>query len=180
MGWTASYRDKGTRDVDWFPERDEVVHAHGTVNNLFYAAVSKRSDPDRVFARVTLIYRYSRASRGCNIAWKDMHEDVFPFYYQAPVAVLDALTETDSENAIQWRAKCREHHARRAWVRKNVRPGASIRLSRPLHFTDGVERDVFAYAPQARRRNRFVAADGVPVSLKNWRDLEFAVVSNGL
>ena len=41
-----------------------------------------------------------------NFAYKDMDETVGPGYYDCPKAILDLLSETDSEYAKAWRQEC--------------------------------------------------------------------------
>ena len=43
-----------------------------------------------------------------NFSYKDMSETMGPFYYDCPKSVLDVLSPTDNEDALKWRAKCRE------------------------------------------------------------------------
>lgn len=46
--------------------------------------------------------------------YKDMTEDAHPYYYDAPVKMLDMLDRLDpqpTEQAAKWRQKCREHQA---------------------------------------------------------------------
>ena len=43
-----------------------------------------------------------------NFSYKDMDESYGPCYYDCPKGILDLLTPTNNEYAINWRAKCRE------------------------------------------------------------------------
>ena len=179
MGSIGLYRAPGLSDLDFFtgeilPREQYTVHAHGTVSNVFYAAVETHSKPGEVWALIVKMDR-TRAADCMNFIYKDMSEDMLPYFDEAPVKVLDALTPTSNENANTWRAACRTHHARRAWVRKNVTDGTTIRLPNALTFSDGVARDTFTL----RRRNRrdiWVGADGVSVRLNRWRDMNFTLV----
>jgi len=43
---------------------------------------------------------------------KSMSEDSGPYYYDCPLSLLDKTSPTESINAIEWRGKVREYHAR--------------------------------------------------------------------
>ena len=60
--------------------------------------------------------------------YKEITEDCHPYYYAAPLRMLDMLDELAPNppgQAAQWRAKCREHHARTK-ARKAWKPGDRI------------------------------------------------------
>lgn len=44
-----------------------------------------------------------------NFSYKDMCESAGPYRYNCPKGILDLLTATDNEYAINWRNKCREN-----------------------------------------------------------------------
>ena len=46
---------------------------------------------------------------GFYVGTKVMDESMGPYYYDAPVSVLNALTPTDNEYANEWRRKCYEN-----------------------------------------------------------------------
>src|SRR5699024_11335827 len=98
MGWLSYHREPGQTDLDHFfgefnPDRI-TVHAHGTVDNVFYAAVEHPREPGVIYAIVNLMHR----SRGeHNFAVKLMDETVYPYYTKAPQTVLNALTPTTSK-----------------------------------------------------------------------------------
>lgn len=43
--------------------------------------------------------------------YKDMSEDMHPFYYDCPMSLLDVAGQTDNECANKWREEVRRHHA---------------------------------------------------------------------
>lgn len=57
--------------------------------------------------------------------YKDMSEDMHPFYYDCPLSLLDAAGQTENEEANRWRAKVREHHAAK---KKNLVVGDRIEV----------------------------------------------------
>lgn len=175
MGWTGLFRAPGTTDREFFEkefpieltEKGEII-ACGSVNFTFYAAV-KNKDTGRVWALVVLMHR----NRGyLNFSYKDMDEDMGPGYYECPRKVLDALTPTDHEYALQWREGCRAHHARRDAARR-LKPGQHVKFASPMRFTNNTTYDTFAYVS----RNTFRAADGVRVTISGWRDRTFEILT---
>ena len=71
-----------------------------------------------------------------------MYENMGPYRYGCPARILNLLTATDNENALKWRASCREVLARRSKCR-TLRAGMTIKLHHPMKFTDGAEIDTF-------------------------------------
>ena len=43
-----------------------------------------------------------------NFSYKDMEESMGPYNYDCPASILDLLSPTDNEYALNWRQKCRE------------------------------------------------------------------------
>jgi hypothetical protein len=65
-----------------------------------------------------------------------------PVESECPERILNLLTETDSEYAQNWRARCRARLAERAGKPK-VTVGSTIKFAQPLSFTDGATEDTF-------------------------------------
>lgn len=122
MGWTSYNATHYTRAgvIDRKAECDEAMtgaNEYGAWEvlkscvrgSVYYAAV-KRTQPtgeSYVFGAVCLTSVNSKDY--FNFAYKDMSEDMHPFYYDCPASILDLLTPTDSESANEWRRRCREH-----------------------------------------------------------------------
>lgn len=81
------------------------------VGSTYYAAVEAIFPDGRrqVFASVCLTKR-SRNDFG----YKGMDESMGPNEARCPLAILNLLTETDSEHANDWRQRCRKYHAYKA------------------------------------------------------------------
>ncbi|HET6285753.1 MAG TPA: hypothetical protein VFG15_03245 [Amycolatopsis sp.] len=166
MGWTTYHRPKGESDREHF-ERElftgtdyEIVEC-ATVAGVFYAAV-RTTTTGEVWALVVLMHR----TRGLhNFGYKDLTENMGPVEANAPAKVLDALTSTSNENALEWRRQCEENLTRRADVRKRLRaitPGVVIQIAGPLRFANGREASRFECVERAGRATRWsaIAADG--------------------
>lgn len=130
MGWTYTSRARGTSNRDWFQsqfgDNCRILDA-ATVRGTFYAACMNPAKPGTVFAIICLT-RWVPKDR-YNFGYKDMDEDMGPCEDYAPARILDQLTATDSENAQDWRERCR-----RNLQLPRIRPGDVIRLDRPAHF----------------------------------------------
>ena len=143
MGWTSMPRERGQSDVDFYTrqlglDRDgyELV-AHNTegsgFSRTFYGAV--RHPDGRVFGLVVLGEQHGR-----EFAWKDMDETMGPNAVGVSAEVLDALTDTDSQYALEWRKRARADIERReqiAAMTKGMKPGAWLRFKHPVNTTDG-------------------------------------------
>lgn len=177
MGWTSTYREPGITDADYFASPRHTIHAHATIRNVFYAAVSRNDKPEEVFAWVFLLKRYPRDAMGYNFTWKEMDDTCGPVEHHAPLKVLDLLTPTSSRHAQDWRARCYAAHARRAWIKEVVQPGTRVRFASAMTFGDDVTSQDFQYSPMGRRTNVFVRDDGRPVQITDWRDRKFEVIA---
>jgi hypothetical protein len=81
-----------------------------------------------------------------------------PCETDCPAAILDLLTETDSEWAKQWRERCRKRLQRKAPV-----AGETIVLATSLKFTDGAVLSRFrivAHQGCGRKKLLFQSEDG--------------------
>lgn len=125
MGWTtyhATHR-KANGDIDrkaecdglWDSEFYEVVKST-MVGKVYYAAITQTATVERgstilipeterrVFGVVVLTSVDSKDYY--NFGYKEMTESMGPGYYDCPKSILNLLTETDSEYALEWRRKC--------------------------------------------------------------------------
>lgn len=182
MGWTSLHRDKGLSNDEFFTHEllgDGLqLVASATIKSVYYAAV-RESETDKVFGVVVLIKRAPRSDH--NFFYKGMDETMGPGESEAPAAVLDALTETDSEWATEWRARCRENLARKAASAKVV-PGTRVRFPRGLTFRfrgELVDAFEFTYEPDGRRRNIFRTAgleENFRVTISDWQTAAYELV----
>ena len=176
MGWTTLHRERGQSNDDFFKAElvgpDREIVASTTIKSVYYAAV--REPDGEVWAMVALLHWAPRSHH--NFGYKDQTEHVGPGVYRAPLKVLDALTETDNEYALEWRAKCREHHATKA-AEKPLAVGTTIRVAEGLSFRSGrkaIKVDEFVYVGTPRRRDLFrtVGQGDFLVRLPQWRQLK--------
>ena len=81
-----------------------TVLASAMVGSTYYAACERLADDAEriVFGIVCLTKTSTGARDGCTFGYKDMDETVGPNESECPAAILDELTETDSEYALAW------------------------------------------------------------------------------
>lgn len=104
-------------------------------NSTYYAAVKHPSG--HVFGLVMLTSVDNR-----EFLYKDMDETMLPYSYDCPVTILNLLSPTDNESAIEWRERCRtQHELRKKWTAIKSTPNVHIQVTaRNLRYTqDGSE-----------------------------------------
>lgn len=153
MGWLTMSRHsmgghataKGYLDDQFTYERDhpeggtrglKVLASSCPANRVYYAAAQVTRDGigGEVFAIVCLVLWNPRSASGENFGNKDMTENMGPCEAACPAAILDLLTPTTNEHALDWRRRCREALARRS---RKIETGARIKLPAPVRFSDG-------------------------------------------
>ena len=145
MGWTFTQRRKGEgtlaffgRELDWQRggASGEVIAAKSpSFGETYLAYRSREADGSE---RVSAIVCPStwRRNATLNFGYKDISEEMHPYYYACPGSILALLTPTASESANRWRTTCREQMEKRKSVPK-LRPGLVLRLAEPLAgYTD--------------------------------------------
>lgn len=120
MGWTSYnaefYKNgkvdrKAEMDNRWTQEESEKypklrVLKSSMVGNIYYAAieVSRGRKIEEVFA--TTAITSTNMKDYYNFSYKDLDETMGGCNYDCPVGILNLLTPTDNEYALQWRAEC--------------------------------------------------------------------------
>lgn len=138
MGWT-SFHDVGlsvgeicTREfTDTNPAGDRwSVVDQSTRGSVWYAIgrVDRVGQPPVFYGLVWLTSR-----RGGQFAYKDMTEDMGPYYWDCPARLLDQLDKlapTPGQSAIDWRAKCRAKIAAKRKPKPKLAPGQIVTFPR--------------------------------------------------
>ncbi|MFC7345042.1 DUF6927 domain-containing protein [Saccharopolyspora griseoalba] len=119
------------------------------------------------------------------ITYKDMCETVGPYEAQAPAKVLNALSPTDNEHALEWRRQCRANLDREREVRarkQTIREGTVIEVAPALTMPSGDKAARFRCIVRDKSLFRWVALTSVgelgPVRLPGgWvTDLDWKIV----
>jgi len=168
MDWYhANHRQKNGA-VDRKAELDGVWGDHyevlksAMVGSTYYAAV-KVKETGKVFAAVFLTKVNSRET--CNFGYKDMEESMGPNEAKCPLSILNLLTKTDNEIALEWRARCRKYHADKNSPAsfENLPLGTKIVWTVPYdrigNFCKGMKLELIK-TKFGKRTIRWVTADG--------------------
>jgi hypothetical protein len=172
MGWTCYRKPANVKaELDGLLTWSDAngvrrVLDSGIVNfHTYYAAVehTKPTGERIVFAAVTLLqFTHGEFCR------KDLDETCGPTERECPERILDLLTPTDSEFALQWRWDCRAFHARKA--DNKVVDGATVKLNGSWVGTDTF------IAHKVRGGWRFQPVNGLGAyKLRGWRSRIVAV-----
>lgn len=126
-----------------------VVASSCPGNRVYYAAVQSITNgiPGDIFAVICLVKWITRSRTGEQFGYKDMDESMGPHDADCPANILDLLTTTDKEYALDWRRRCVASLRMRS---RKVRNGDRVRLASPVAFTDGATRDEFIVEKRGR------------------------------
>ncbi len=131
----------------------KVLECAATFTEAYLAIeVGDASGPKEVFAVVCLLSY--RPKDYFNFGYKDMSEDMGPYYYNCPEHILKLLTPTENKLALEWREKCWER-IRAKKARPKLREGMIIKFAEPIEFTSGIKESVF----QIKDLRRLIVAD---------------------
>ncbi len=141
MGWTGCYMDECPKGKDriraaiW-QEGYEAVDG-GREWTVLASAISGTT--------VYLAVRYTNPEKALNVVYgvviltafedgefltKAMTEEMMPYCYDCPKRVLDLLSPTDNENALEWRRLCEEKRKAKSRDALGRLPlGAKIRIT---------------------------------------------------
>ena len=179
MGWTeyhASYYKNGKVDrkaeldamYNWEDENRKVeVLKSSMVGSTYYAAVkscNKTNGYERVCAAVCLTS--TNAKDYYNFAYKDMDETCGPYKYDCPKGILDMLTPTDNEYALQWRQACRDNLAQKKNPNgfNKLPVGTVIKVIMPFdtkYFRQGQEVRLIKRTKWGSNRTEWITMNGV-------------------
>ena len=142
MGWTFTHisgridrRAEVDKELTW----RETSETYGEVNvrvlkstmrgSIYYGAVERTDNAGRtVFGAVALTAVDNRSYY--NFGFKMMDETMGPVECRCPKSILDLLTETGNEYAMDWRRRCREEFEKPSKPSLAKLPiGALIRVS---------------------------------------------------
>ena len=152
MGWlymTSLKGHSGPRqylDAQFTYERADlhsnVLRSALVGKRVYYAAVEQvrtASGEREVWAAICLVRYNPRDREGYVFGYKDMEESMGPYECDCPAQILDLLTPTDAQHALQWRARCRENAVacRAKAAKPSPRAGQVIVFDEPLSFADG-------------------------------------------
>ena len=112
------------------------------------------------------------------IYYKEMGESVLPYYFDAPVSLINKLNqlgEPCNDNARQWRDRCLEN-AQRAKIK--VELGTIIEFMKPLNFQGrgGIYQESKFTMVSLNGKKVFRTQEGRLCRITNWKKLEYRVL----
>lgn len=202
MGWTTcfnasywKYDRKGNRTVDrrkeldgrftWerksaeesfgrvYPPMKDTVLKSAMVGSVYYAAVKREKPGAEPFVWAAVCPTHGRGKDGSLWGYKDMSEDVEPFYYDCPAGILALLTPTDNANSVKWREECRRKMAKKAEERKN----GPAKMFAPNGVTVTEEGRSWILTSKEYREKCHYAYMGVRFSKARWHDPDRAMAA---
>jgi hypothetical protein len=144
-------------------------------NRVWYAAtrVERSGQEPYVIALVCLVRWNPRDKEGLIFGYKDMEESMGPCEAECPERILNKLTPTTNEHALEWRERCR---ARLRLRSRKIDDGMRIRLATPLTFVDGHVGAEFIVVKKGSALS-FRPVDGHGrYGIRNFRSLAYEVV----
>ncbi|NHM25946.1 hypothetical protein G7K71_02755 [Desulfofundulus sp. TPOSR] len=154
MGWTFTQKYHGESIKEFFKKEFDYRRDDGRYGRVIDCAVVNLSTAyiayemgdgtgkREVTAIVCLLRFVPNAPDGCNFGYKDMTENMHPYYYDCPERILKLLTPTDNESALRWREKCWENIRTRK-ARPRLVKGAVIEFTEPITFRSGRQERTF-------------------------------------
>ena len=172
MGSTGQYVDYNKKPKQVVLEHQDQTNAEGKEwkilkhtstrgdgfewSNIIYAAYQT---PYGIVGLV-ICWKYYPSNR--QVVHKEMTEDMHPFYYECPNNILDMLDDTDNENALEWRQKCRENNAKPK--PKKLEDGDKIRFKGQV---GSLPEDAIFTVKKLGRKTRFEYA-GMKYNIQGW------------
>jgi hypothetical protein len=151
MGWT--YAIKNGRSTAEFLERELkpwTIHACAASGRVYYLATESPDRPGNVFATVVLT-----AGGPKNFGYKIIDEEMGPVDDHCPQKILDLLSPTENECAMDWRKRCQKWNKESKEV-KNIAEDSVIRTSEPLWFP-AIKREFSLFRCVNAKKGHYVA-----------------------
>ena len=158
--------------------RHEIIDSSLHGRTEYYAAVrstDRETGKAIVFALIVRVSYTPKAFDGHTLGWKELSESMLPYFFNCPERILKLLDPPSSEDAAEWRRRCREHRAKKRTARKAFQDGTVIRFEQPLAFRGGIERQQFVVEKHGRRL-RFRAEDGALCQIPKAATRAFEVI----
>lgn len=205
MGWTsyhATYYKKGT--VDRKAECDAYwmeglnrghfnVLKSSMVGSVYYGAieslkkfVKKDNDGKSIYEDIPkeerkvfgVVFLTSVDMKDYfNFYYKDMDETMMPCYYNCPKSILKLLSDTDNENALEWRSLCYENIEKKKNTIGKLPIGTKIEITK--HNGDKVV--LKKYPPSYQFKTPFWVDESTFTYMSKKRiPKDFKIISQGI
>lgn len=106
--------------------------------SIYYAAVKKTkfSEPEKETVFAAICMTSVKLKDHFNFSYKDMDETCGPYYYDCPAGILELLSPTNNEYALNWRKKCLEkaEETRNPYSLGNLPVGSIVKFKAPFEM----------------------------------------------
>lgn len=106
--------------------------------SIYYAAVKKTkfSEPEKATVFAAICMTSVKLKDHFNFSYKDMDETCGPYYYDCPAGILELLSPTNNEYALNWRKKCIEkaEETRNPYSLGNLPVGSIVKFKAPFEM----------------------------------------------
>jgi len=182
MGWTYFRDDRPTLDIlkqefqqAYIPgEKDGWEILDSSLRGRVAYLVMRVTVADGVKKHFAAIVLTSRKGNG-DFGYKDMDESMLPYYYEAPLRMIDFLDKKapapEGSNAHQWRGRVRAWHNKGRYA-SSLMEGQIVEFDPPIKFLPFTEARF--RVEKKRRMVRFVSlSTGVLCHITGWRNRNF-------
>lgn len=140
MGWIGTYKSR-TETMDEFFERElsnDKLCFIGKGAFINFSEYYRCMYSENTKTYFVLVCKVRLDKKTGELWYKDMSEDVHPYYYNCPANILALAeqSEPSNESAKEWRTKVHEVLDRKERTR-NLQVGDVIRLDKKLNFGNG-------------------------------------------
>lgn len=166
MGWLFKWADITNRsrlqivcenieeDNDKFSHKVVYGSQNGSVCYLACKRTEKSTGESIVYGLVVLTA--IRSNEFCNFGMKEISEFCGPNYYCAPKKLIDMLSPTDHEWALEWRRQCVENSFRVTKRGKDAKILRELPLNTTIRVNDPSGTVVIPYLHCGKRRYKIV------------------------
>jgi hypothetical protein len=132
MGTWYNRKKEGESMIDYITrvegiDRDRIVD-HAIRIDAAYLAIKAG------WGVVGVVVKIDRHRGEIGLKWMD--ESMIPFYYDCPDRILDKLTPTPYQHAVDWREKCRAYNARKRALKGDL-TGKRVRIGSGIYRIEG-------------------------------------------
>lgn len=140
MGWTfqPAKHYNNAHKIDRKAECDDLINNSGTlrveksaiVGAIYYAAVTRTGkhenggivalSPDEQHTFGAVIRTSVRSNDYYNFGYKEMDESMGPYQYDCPKSIIELLSPTNNQYALEWRNNCLQRTTDKATELRNL------------------------------------------------------------
>ena len=190
MGWTSFHKPYGMSVDEFFDKefnsKNFILVGKGALVNFseYYRAVfipvHENDKGETVGGYYICLVALVHMGKGeFNFAYKDMTEDMLPYYFNCPKRILDIVEQSKpyNDNSKVWRERCHDVINRK----KLLDYGKVIKFKEPFDFNGGYKEDTFTIINGNRygRRKTMKLQSyhyGFTARIPKWKSMDFEIL----